>query len=132
EDKLRRGLAQLALYADGVIRKGPIADAPALISAVQMYESKVGQRPPKPPLAAADGPLSGMVKLIALAMVDVTAYFWEWSLDQLTWTVGAQTTKARAMLSGLTAGKVYYFRVRGLKRGDTLTPYAGPLDMIVR
>jgi hypothetical protein len=65
-------------------------------------------------------------------MVDVTAYFWEWSLDQLTWTVGTQTTKARAMLSGLTAGKVYFFRVRGLKRGDMLTPYVGPLDMIVR
>jgi hypothetical protein len=105
EDKLRRSLAQLALYADGVIQKGPVADAPALISAIQMYESKVGRRPPKAPLEAADGPVSGMVKLIALAMVDVTAYFWEWSLDQLTWTVGAQTTKARPRCRGSRRGR---------------------------
>jgi hypothetical protein len=132
EDKLRRSLAQLALYADGVIRKGAVADAPALISAIQMYESKIGQRPPKPPLHAEDGPLTGMVKLIALALAGVTAYFWEWSLDQVNWTVGAQTTKARATLSGLTAGKVYYFRVRGLQRGDTLTPYVATIDLLVR
>jgi hypothetical protein len=132
EDKLRRSLAQLALYADGVIRKGAIADAPAIISAIEMYESKLGQRPPKPPLKAEYGTLSGTVKLIALAMAQVTAYFWEWSLDQTNWTVGAQTTKATATMAGLTAGKVYYFRVRGLQRGDTLTPYIGTVDLMVR
>ena len=67
----------------------------------------------------------------AVAMAGVTAYFWEVSVDQVTWSVGAQSSQARSSIAGLTPGKLYWFRVRGLKRDGTMTAYTQAVSLTV-
>ena len=39
-------------------------------------------------------------------------YGWQMSVDQKTWTTLPPTLRASTLVSGLTAGTVYYFRVQ--------------------
>jgi hypothetical protein len=75
----------------------------------------------KPPLAARNGSLAGTATLVAKAIGAETTYFWQYSLDQKTWTSAPETMKAGAAISGLTSGTTYYFRFRALTR-------KGPVD----
>ena len=59
---------------------------------------------------------------LALPFTSALVYTWEWSLDQVSWTTALQTSKAKAVLSGLTVGKVYYFRFRVLTRKGKQDP----------
>jgi hypothetical protein len=130
--KVRETLGLLGKVVQSVVRAGPIEDAPALISNVLMYESNLGKKPSKPELAVSDGALSGSVQLIALAVASAASYSWEYSLDQETWTVGAQTAQARGIIAGLRPGQLYYFRVRALKRDGLITEPASLVRLIVR
>ncbi len=129
--KVRQDFSQITPYVEGALLALPIEQVPAILAEVLLYVSNIGKRPPKPPLAAKRGTLSGVILLVALAMARVTAYFWEVSVDGLTWSVGVETSQARASLSGLTPGKVYYFRVRGLQRSGTLTSYTQVVSLMV-
>ncbi len=128
--QVRHGFKLLAPYVEGVLRALPIEEVPAILAEVLMFESNVGRRPPKPPLAVKHGPLPGVLLLAALAMARVTAYYWEVSLDGLTWTVGAETSQARASIAGLTPGKVYSVRVRGLQRSGGMTSYTQVVSLM--
>jgi hypothetical protein len=130
-DKVRQTLELLGKGVQRVVRAGPVEDAPAIISSVLMYESSVGRRL-KPELAAKDGATSGTVQLIALAVASAAAYFWEYSLDQDTWTATTPTAQARITLAGLRAGQVYYFRFRVLKREGFMTDHASIVSFLVR
>jgi hypothetical protein len=130
--KVRETLGLLGKVVQSVVRSGPIKDAPALISNVLMYESNLGKKPSKPELTVRDGALPGTVQLIALAVASAASYAWEYSLDQETWTVGAQTAQARSTIAGLRPGQLYSFRVRALKREGLMTEPASIVRLIVR
>ena len=118
--KVRQLFTQLGKYAEGVVLAAPVEQASAIISSVLMYESKVGQKPPKAELAVKHvTAVSGAVLLIAAAIAGALTYTFEYSLDQVTWSSAGQTGKVRTTITGLTPGKVYYFRFLAFKRGDT-------------
>jgi hypothetical protein len=131
-DKVRLTLALLAKVVESVVRASPVEDARAIITSVLMFESNVGRRASKPELAVRDGATSGVVQLIALAVASAAAYHWEYSLDQETWTVGAQTAQSRSTIAGLRAGQMYSFRVRVLKREGFVTDASSMVRFIVR
>src|SRR5262249_37187996 len=108
--------AQIATFVQGALRTVPPANIPPILASILMYASKSGARTPKAPLAAAHGDTSGSVKLVALAIAGALSYEWEWSLDNLSWST-SRTGEANTTLSGLTPGKMYYFRVRAFLRG---------------
>ena len=129
--KIRQTWGLLAKYAQGVLRAGPIEDAPAIIANILMHESKVGKRAPKPALQAKRGATSGLVRLIALAVPSAMLYYWESSLDQTTWLAGPQTAQAHTALPGLTPGKVYYFRVRAFTRKGVMMDPSQAVSLMV-
>jgi hypothetical protein len=131
-NKVRQTLELLGKVVQSVVCAGPVEDAPALISSVLMYESNVGRRSSKPELAAKDGATSGTVQLIALAVASAAAYFWEYSLDQETWTATTPTAQARITIAGLRSGQVYYFRFRVLKREGFLSDHTSLVSFLVR
>jgi hypothetical protein len=92
----------------------------------------VGKRSTKPELAVKDGATSGAVQLTALAVASAVLYYWEYSLDQQTWTVGAQTAQARSTITGLRAGQVYSFRFRVFKREGLMTDSSSMVNFMVR
>ena len=67
---------------------------------------------------------------MALRILGALVYTYEWSLDQVTWS-SAMSGKARYLVTGLTAGKTYYFRVSAFLRGDTMTNWVSPVSVIV-
>jgi hypothetical protein len=131
-DKVRQTFDLLGKYVQSIVRAGPVEDAPATITNVLMFESAVGKRAPRAEIEARDGTTSGVVQLIARAVTSAVAYFWEYSLDQETWTAGAQTAQARSTLAGLTAGKVYSFRFRALRREGVMTDASPTVRFMVR
>ena len=59
------------------------------------------------------GANAGTVALSAKAVKSRRVqYGWQMSVDQKTWTNLPTTLKASTVVSGLTAGTVYYFRVQ--------------------
>jgi hypothetical protein len=131
-DKVRQTFEQLGKYVQSVVRAGPIEDAPAIIANVLLYTSNVGKRAPKPELEVRDGETSGRVVLIALAVAQAVAYFWDYSVDQATWSTGAQSAQANSSIAGLTPGKMYFFRFRALKRDGTTTEPSQIVSLLVR
>jgi hypothetical protein len=132
ERKVRQTFELLGKYAQSVVRAGPAEDAPATIGGVLMYESNLGNRPAKAELEVRQGVTSGVVSLIALAVASATGYFWESSVDQVTWTAGSPTSQASGSIAGLTPGKVYYFRFRALTRDEGLTEYSQVVSFMPR
>ena len=108
---------QLVTYVRVTVRAqaGDPASAIAMILSAGLSVRKHTRRP-KAALAAKYGAVSSEVRLVALAIAQTAIYFWEYSLDQTTWTSVPQTLKARVTLTGLTPAKVYYFRFRAQTR----------------
>jgi hypothetical protein len=50
----------------------------------------------------------------------LSGHFWEYSADRETWTALQPTPRARTSLSGLTPGKVYYFRFHVLMQDGSM------------
>jgi hypothetical protein len=121
EAKVRQTFEMLGKYVQSILRASPIEDVPALIASVLMYASNVGQRPPKQELEVKRGTMSGMVRLIALAVASAVSYHWEFSLDQLSWSPGGPTAQADTRITGLTPGKMYYFRFHVFTRENVTT-----------
>jgi hypothetical protein len=128
---VRQDFHMLGKYVEGTLRASPLEDAPAVLANILMYVSKVGQRSPKAELALTHGATAGTALATALAVDQATAYFWEVSADQQSFAVGATTSQAHATLSGLTPGKLYYFRLRALKRDGTMTSYSQVVSFMV-
>ena len=85
----------------------------------------------KADFAADDGPGTGQVHLTARAVLKALLYFWEVSVDQKVWTVALDTSRAQAVLSGLTVGQTYYFRFR-VRTRKGMTDYSQVLCHVVR
>ncbi len=126
--KVRQDFRQLREYVQGVLQAMPPEQAAPILAEILLYESRVGIRPPKPPLAIKQGTQSGSVILEALRVLGALTYQWESSSDQVNWSVFGRTGQAHVTIPGLTPGKVYYFRVSAFMRNATSTEYvyAGP------
>jgi hypothetical protein len=85
----------------------------------------------KPALAVKDGATSGSVLVVAKAMGRTAVYYWEYSLDQKTWTAAPDTFKASVTIGGLTVGQTYAFRVRTMTRAST-GGWSQPITHVVR
>ena len=71
---------------------------------------------PKAPFKVEAGGVPGSVKLIAKAVDHRASYEWQYSTDQKTWTSAPTTLQAKTVITGLTSGTVFYFRVRGVTK----------------
>jgi hypothetical protein len=129
---VRHNYGLLAGYVGSVARTMPPAQGAALIEAVLMYVSAVGKRAPKGPLSVKEGPTAGVVLFIAAAIPDAVQYTYEVSVDNVTWTMGVQSARTRASLSGLVVGKLYYFRMVAFLRDGTTTNPTPTVPFTVR
>jgi hypothetical protein len=77
------------------------------------------------------GRVSGTALLIAAALAKRARYDWQWSDDGgRTWHDLPSTLQAKTSVSGLTAGKRYWFRFRGLVN-KAWTDWSAPASIIV-
>jgi hypothetical protein len=111
--QLEGDIDHLVDHVRGVIRTQAVdpATATAMILSAGLSIRKSGKAP-KPPLAAKHGSVSGEVKLMALAVAHTAMYFWEYSLDQLTWTSLPSTLRCKTTVADLVPGQLYFFRFR--------------------
>jgi hypothetical protein len=84
----------------------------------------------KQTLAAKPGRMSGVVLLTAKFAGKTAAYFWAWSVDQVTWTELPKTLKAKTRVDGLVPGTIHYFRSRALTRTG-MTDWTTPIAFLV-
>jgi hypothetical protein len=106
------------------------ADAIAVITSAAMFVKKV-TKPSKAELSARYGALSGSVLLIARAAAYTAVYYWQWSLDQQTWTSVADTLTARTTINGLTAGTTCFFRFHALTRSG-VTEWSQVVSLLIK
>ena len=119
-------------YVERTLRKGASNEVQGVLANLGLSESRVGMRSPKPELEVREGATSTIALLIALAVDKAVSYTWEYSSDKLTWTISGQTGQADTMISGLTPGKVYYFRFRVLLRDRTVTDPSQVVEFMVK
>ena len=113
---VKEDLFHLCDYVLSVVEKNTSpAVATDLIQSANMSVRKVPKRS-FPEVSAKNGDVSGKVMLAAKAVAPVAMYYWEYSLDQVTWTPVPETMRARTEVSGLTSGSVYSFRFRAHTR----------------
>jgi hypothetical protein len=130
-DALHATWTLVTKFCEHSLRKVPAAQIPTILAQILMTTSGAGHHhTAKAPIAANQvGP--GMVRIDVLAVSAVIAYFYEYSLDQITWIAGAQTGRTDGTISGLKSGTLYYFRFRGLKTDDTYTSYSHAISLFV-
>jgi hypothetical protein len=114
--KVRANLRQLRDYVQAVIDALPPGLDPAVVAESAFMSLKRIARRNKARLAASHGASSGTAQLEARAVGSSATYYWEYSLDQVSWTSAPETMQASTVVVGLTPGKVYYFRFRTLTR----------------
>jgi len=108
---------QLLGYVKATVRAQAVdADAAAAMILSSGFSLRKSRRGAKPPLAARHGAVSTEVLLVALAVDRTAVYFWEHSVDQVTWTAAPTTLKVRTTIGGLVPGQGYYFRFRAQTR----------------
>lgn len=101
-------------YVQGVSDKQPsVAESIAVILSGGLDVRKTSTFK-KPELAAKHSGFSGQVVLVALAIAEAGAYFWETSVDQKLWLPAPETKASKTLILGLTPGVLYYFRFRAL------------------
>jgi hypothetical protein len=107
-------LSHLCDYVQGVAEKAASpAAAAAVISSAFMSIKKVPQRV-TPPLRAKNTGVPGQVALAAKPVARKASYYWEHSLDQVTWTCVPETLNASTTIDGLPWAQLCYFRFRAL------------------
>jgi hypothetical protein len=110
---VRTDLDNLRTYVQTVAHAANPTEAEAVIQGAGMTTKKSTLHD-KAALAVKLGSVSGTVNLTAKAAGKHAAYSWQYSTDQKTWSSVPQTMIAKAGVSGLTSGTVYYFRVQAL------------------
>lgn len=114
--RVKADLHHLRDYVQGILEALPAGVDPAEVVASAFMSLKRRSRYDKAELAALHGRLSGMVLLLAKAVAEHATYYWEYSLDQITWTCAPETMQASTEIAGLVPGKTYHFRFRALTR----------------
>jgi hypothetical protein len=84
----------------------------------------------KLPFVVKHGAVSGVVEASVKAIGRRAAYWWQWSLDQQTWTDGGQTLQSKTTFTNLQPGKTYYFRYATLTK-DGKGDWSVPVSLIV-
>lgn len=113
---VKADLHHLRDYVQGVLEALPADVDPAEVVESAFMSLKRRARRHKATLEATYGRSGGIVELLAKAVSGNATYYWEYSLDQLTWTSAPETMQASTEIAGLTPGQVYYFRFRTLTR----------------
>jgi len=127
---LVKALENLRIIVQAAVDANP-SQAATLATSAAMKLRKASVRT-KAAFAVDDGPVSGEALLIAKAIAKAVLYYWEVSSDnQKTWSVATDTTKANAILTGLTPGQTYYFRFRA-RTTQGMSDYSIILSHIVR
>jgi hypothetical protein len=126
---LRLALDHLRDHVQSVVDTR-IDEAGSIAESARMSLRRVPVRD-KPPFAVKDGKVSGLVLLIARALLGARTYYWELSEDKLTWVILPETSGANTSVAGLTPGKTYYFRFRAHTRKG-MTEYSSTVGLIVR
>ena len=119
-----------ARYAQTVLRTLPVEQVPPILKSVLLYASQRGKKGPKPPIQAKRAATSGSAIVILLAVAQTLTYTYQWSLDQVTWQ-SMTSGHTRVTISGLTPGKLYWFRAVAFLRNGTTTDPVGLVDLIV-
>jgi hypothetical protein len=131
-NKVRATFNLLGRVAERMVMAGPAQEASGTIASMLMYESQVGQRGPKPELEVKDGEVSTTVLIIALAVESALTYMWEYSFDNVSWSLSRQSGQSRCTLTGLTPGRVHYFRFRAFLRNGTTTDPSVVVPFLVK
>jgi hypothetical protein len=122
EKRVKADLRKLAYYVQLVLETlPPGTDPEKAVSSAFMRLRRRSQRN-RPHLAVTPGLLSGSVRLVARRVAKALSYYWEYSLDQTTWTSAPETAQMSTEITGLTPGKVYSFRFRTLGRKGKSDP----------
>ena len=109
-------LSHLRDYVQYVAEKcASPAEAATVIASAFMSIKKVPQRVTAP-LTAKNTGIPGQVALAAKPVAQRATYYWEYSLDLVTWTEVPETLNARTRVEGLPWAKMSYFRFRALTR----------------
>jgi hypothetical protein len=116
--KVVADLRHLKNYVQSVVetQTDPVVAA-AIIEGVLMSVRKTGKRS-RPELQARNTAVSGEVAVDAAQVAKVAVYYWEFSLNQTDWSTFPETLQANTVISGLTPGRIYYFRFRALTRKE--------------
>jgi hypothetical protein len=115
-------------YVQGVAEK-LTTNVAAVVETSGFRLKKPGSRT-KQLLSVKYGGVSGSVIVVAKAAARTATYYWEYSLDQKTWTSAPDTMKATVTIGGLTVGQTYAFRVRSMTRAGT-SDYSQPVTCFV-
>ena len=130
-EEAERLVDQLVTYVQVTVRAqagSPAAAAAAIVSAGLSVRKFT--KPSKAPLTAKHGRVSSEVVLVAAAIAKAGMYFWEYSLDQKTWTSAGQTMAAHTTIVGLTPGQLVSFRFRAQGRKG-IGEYAQAVTLMV-
>ena len=118
--QVRKDLRHLRDYVQRIVdTQGDTRNADALIASAFMSVKKAG-RHSRAELSAKNAGILGTVVLEAKAVAHQAVYYWQYSLDQQTWTSVPDTLQARTEIRGLTSAKTYYFRFRALTRAGEI------------
>lgn len=74
--------------------------------------------------------VSGCVEVDAKSVGSGAVYFWQYSLDQVTWTSLPESFRVKQVITGLTRGQVYYFRFRAHTRKGPVD-FCQPVSLVV-
>jgi hypothetical protein len=118
---------QLIAYVESEANAHPEVGV-ALIEGVGLYVIKA-KIPPKPDLAAKYTKVPGGAKVEAKARKGRTAYHWQMSTNQTTWSDLPETVVAYTEVDGLTPATIYYFRLRTVGV-DGLSDWSAPISFI--
>jgi hypothetical protein len=116
--------------------QGVADDEPDPVRAATMIESSGfalhrDTTPPRRGFRLKAGRVSGTVLIFVAALAKRVRYEWQWSDDGgNTWHDLPSTLEAKTSVSGLTAGKRYWFRFRGLVNKDW-NDWSDPASIIV-
>jgi hypothetical protein len=118
--KVKEDLNHLRDYVQSVAEtQANPATAAAIIESAFMTVRKPANRS-KPELRARNTDASGTVALAAKAVAQAATYYWQYSLDQQTWSTVPETMRARTVIAGLSSARTYYFRFRALTRAGEI------------
>ncbi len=127
----RADLRHLADYVQSVAEAHATpAEAIAVIESAFMRVRKPVART-KAELEARNDEMPGTVEVIAKAVAPRATYFWQYSLDQVTWVNAAETMRASTAIGGRKAAQTYFFRFRSLTPGGP-RDYSQVVSLLVR